>query len=71
MEPYVKTGLRLFVLLKPFLLGIYPGELMREADTGLFSRITLRGGLVSSGLFGLTGELIFAQVLQASGGTAG
>jgi len=68
MEPYLKSGLLLFVLLNPFLLSIYLGDLIRDTDARLFSRIALRAGLISGSvfiLFGLSGETLFTQVFQA------
>jgi multiple antibiotic resistance protein len=68
MDLYLKSGLLLFVLLNPFLLSIYLSDLIRHTDLRLFSRIALRAGLISGSvfiLFGLTGETLFTQVLQA------
>jgi multiple antibiotic resistance protein len=68
MELHLKSGLLLFVLLNPFLLSVYLGDLMRDTDAGTFARIALRAGLISASVFvvfGLAGEAIFTEVLQA------
>jgi multiple antibiotic resistance protein len=68
MEAYLKSGLLLFVLLNPFLLSIYLGDLMRDTEAGVFARIAARAGVISTVVFvvfGLAGEAIFTEVFQA------
>jgi len=71
-EFYLKSFTLFFVLLNPFLLSIYLIDLITDLQMDVFSRMLLRGALISScvfSLFALGGEAIFSDYLQVRFGS--
>jgi len=67
MEQFSKSALLLFVLLNPFLMSVYLGELIKGMPFQGFSRQLIHAGLISYVvflLFAWGGEAIFQDVLQ-------
>jgi multiple antibiotic resistance protein len=67
MEPVIKAGVLLFVLLNPLLMSVYLVELIQTTRIGLFSRIMFRACLISAVayiLFAWFGEWIFTDVFH-------
>jgi len=67
MEQFSKSALLLFVLLNPFLMSVYLGELIKGMPFRGFSRQLIHAGLISYVvflLFAWGGEAIFQDVLQ-------
>lgn len=67
MEPVIKAGVLLFVLLNPLLMSVYLVELIRTTPIGLFTRIMLRASLTSTSaflLFAWLGELVFTDIFH-------
>ncbi len=71
-ENYVRSFTLFFVLLNPFLLSIYLIDLITDLPTATFSRILVRGALISGtvfSLFALGGDQIFTNYLQVRFGS--
>lgn len=67
MEPYVRSFLLFFALFNPFLMSIYLLDLIRELSTQVFTRVLVRGSLISASvfiLFAWGGEALFSDYLQ-------
>lgn len=67
MEQFSKSALLLFVLLNPFLMSVYLGELIKEMPFRGFARQLIHAGLISYAvflLFAWGGEAIFEDLLQ-------
>lgn len=58
----------LLILLNPFLVVVYLIELIRDLDLPTFSKVLVRGGMISSAifiLFTLLGDAVFTELLRA------
>jgi len=66
-EPIIRSFTLMFVLLNPFLMSVYLLQIIREMDRGTFTRVMIRGGLISVVvffMFAALGDAIFQDVLQ-------
>ena len=71
-EFYVKSFTLFFVLLNPFLLSIYLIDLITDLEIKVFSRMLIRGAIISGtvfSLFAVGGEAIFTDYLQVRFGS--
>ena len=67
MDPFLKSAGLLFVLLNPFLMGVYLMDLIQTLDGKTFRRAMIQGTAMSGAVFVLlawTGEILFTHVLQ-------
>lgn len=65
---FFKSMLLLLILLNPFLLIVYLLDLVQDLERKEFSRVLVRAGMISSGVFfvfALAGDTIFTTLLQA------
>jgi len=65
---FISSAALLLMLLNPFLLIIYLIDLVQELDFAKFSKILIRAGFISGGVFVVfawLGEQIFTELLQA------
>jgi small neutral amino acid transporter SnatA (MarC family) len=67
MDPYLRSFLLFFALFNPFLMSIYLLDLIRGLPTTAFSRVLIRGSIISTCvfiLFAWGGETFFRDYLQ-------
>jgi len=65
---FIRSVALLLMLLNPFLLIIYLIDLVQEMAPQVFRRVMIRAGIISGGIFlvfGLLGDMIFRDLLQA------
>ena len=65
MVEIIAAATLLFVLLNPFLLSIYLGELVHKMSVGTFARIVVRAGLIATGVFAVfavSGDAVFTAL---------
>lgn len=65
---FISSVVLLLMLLNPFLLIIYLIDLIQELDAREFTRVLIRAGMISAGVFAvfaLLGDAIFNDLLQA------
>lgn len=68
MELMVKTAILVFMLLNPFLVIIYLADIVQRLDSGQFTRVLIRAGVIASGVFCgfvILGDLVFSSLVQA------
>jgi small neutral amino acid transporter SnatA (MarC family) len=68
MSDFASSTTLLLVLLNPFLMSVYLAPLIRELDQRTFTRVIVRGSLISGPdffAFALIGDAVFTDVLQA------
>lgn len=68
MHEFISASTLLFMLLNPFLLVVYLFDVFQKLSIGIFMRVILRAGLISSGVFAssaLLGDTFFRDILQA------
>lgn len=71
-ENYLRSFTLFFVLLNPFLLSIYLIDLITDLPIAVFTRMLVRGALISGtvfSVFALGGEAIFTDYLQVKFGS--
>jgi small neutral amino acid transporter SnatA (MarC family) len=67
MVDFLNALTLLLILLNPFLVVVYLIELIQDLDRLTFSRVLIRGGIISSAifiLFALLGDAVFSSILH-------
>lgn len=68
MVDFLNSLTLLLILLNPFLVIVYLMELVQDLDLATFSRVLVRGGMISSAVFiffALLGDAVFKEFLHA------